>query len=450
MFDLVVRNGRLVRSSGIDTVSIGIAGGIVRAVATPGEALEARENIDADGKLLLPGLLDAHVHIPGFVLSKHLDDFGSATKAAAAGGVTTVMLMPTDDPRTATPFYFRQKVESGTGRAYVDFAVQAMVGPATQSVSEFADLGAVSFELFLSYGGSPKFIIGSDDYELARTLTLIRDVAGIAGITPHSATLNNRLTEIHKADPKPTVRTVAATRPVLSEALGISRACTVAEALQTQLHIRAISTRSGIAMVRRFTDAVTMSSEVMTHHLLFNAGDAERMGPYGVITPPLRSAEDQFAVQQALRAGTIDMVVSDHSPGLRNEKEKGRQDIWKSPPGMTGLQTLCLSMLALVDRGVLSLPDLVRTCCENPARCFRLYPRKGTIAPGSDADLVIVDPQAVTLVQDKDQYSRADYTTLAGEAVNGKIERVLLRGQTIFQDGTFAQAPSGVFVRPLG
>ena len=448
MFDLVIRHGSLVRSSGLETVSIGILDGVVQAVVASGEVLEGQEEIDAREKLILPGLIDAHVHIPGFILSKHLDNFESATKAAAAGGVTTVMLMPTDDPRTATPFYFQQKVAAGNGSSYVDFCVQAVVGPMTESVRELADQGAISFELFLSYGGSPRFIIGGDDYELIRTMGLIRDVDGIAGITPHSPSLNTRLTEIHKEDPAPTVRTIAATRPVLSEVLGISRACTVAAELKTQVHIRAVSARASIDILRHFKEMTSMSSEVMSHHLLFNSDDSKRMGTYGVITPPLRGEDDQAAMQHAIRAGDIDMVVSDHSPALRKEKEKGRKDIWKSPPGMTGLQTLCLSMLALVDRGKLSLNDVVRICCENPAKNFRLFPKKGTIAPGSDADIVIIDPKTVTLVRNENLYSRADYTTLAGETINGKIERVLLRGQTVFHDGRFGEKPAGQFVRP--
>ena len=191
-----------------------------------------------------------------------------------------------------------------------------------------------------------------------------------------------------------------------------------------------------------------MSSEVMTHHLLFTSDDALRMGSYGVITPPLRSRSDRSAVQEALRAGEIDMVVSDHSPALRTEKEKGQIDIWKSPPGMTGLQTLCLSMLSLVDGGKLTMNDVVRLCCENPAKRFRLYPAKGAVEPGSDADMVFIDPNEVTVVEDKDQHSKADYTTLAGKRVNGKIERVLLRGKTIYHNGRFASAPTGRFVRP--
>jgi dihydroorotase len=448
MFDLVIRRGQLVRPTGVECATIGVADGLIRSIAAPGEDLPGQQVVDAHDKLVLPGLVDAHVHIPGFVLSKHLDNFDTASKAAAAGGVTTVMLMPTDDPRTVTPLYFRQKVESGTNASRVDFAVQAMVSPGTETLRDLADLGPISYEIFLSYGGSPRFMIGSDDYELARALSLVRDVDGIAGITPHSPSLNTRLTEEHREDPNPTVRTIAATRPILSEALGISRACTAAAELGTRLHIRAVSTRSALALLRQFRETVSLSSEVMSHHLLFDSDDALRMGSYGVITPPLRSHEDRAALLDALRKGELDAVVSDHSPALRAEKEKGQQNIWDSPPGMTGLQTLCLSMMALVDQGKVGWTDLVSVCCEGPARSFGLYPRKGVLAVGSDADIVIVDPSLTTTVRDQDQYSRANYTTLAGITVNGAIERVLLRGQTIYHAGTFAPKPSGRFVCP--
>ena len=449
MFDLAICNARLIRSTGTTDANIGITGGVVRAVVAPGETLVGRDQIDATDRVVLPGLIDAHVHIPGFLLSKHLDDFDTATRAAAAGGVTTIMLMPTDDPRTATPFYFRQKIESGAGNSHVDFAVQALAGPMTESVRELAELGAISFEIFLFYGGNPKFIVGADDYELVRIMRMIRDAGGITGVTPHSPTLNARLTQDYLQDPCPDVRTIAATRPILSEVLGISRACAVSSELNAPIHIRAVSSAAGVAMTRRFRDTLTMSSEVMTHHLLFTSDDALRMGSYGVITPPLRSKNDRSAVQEAARAGEIDMVVSDHSPALRVEKEKGRIDIWKSPPGMTGLQTLCLSMLSLVDSGKLTMNDVVRLCCENPAKHFRLYPTKGAIEPGSDADIVFIDPNAVTLVEDKDQYSKANYTTFAGERVNGKIERVLLRGRTVYHNGRFVSTPAGRFVRPM-
>ena len=153
MFDLVIANGSLVHADRIETGSLGIRDGKIAAVVTDGEAIQGRAAINAAGKWVLPGLVDAHVHLrePG---NTHKEDFESATKAAAAGGVTTIMVMPTDNPWTATAEEFERKRALGEGRAHVDYAVQVAVGPSTTSLDAIARLGPVSYELFL-VGGKP-------------------------------------------------------------------------------------------------------------------------------------------------------------------------------------------------------------------------------------------------------------------------------------------------------
>jgi len=449
MFDLVISGGTVIGPDGSAPARIGITDGTIKAVAGTNEPMQGAEQIDATGKYVLPGLVDAHSHIPGFFLSTRLDDFDSATRAEAAGGVTTVMLMPTEDPRTSTPEYFQLKRELGEKKSHVDFAIQGLVGPKSESIVEMAELGAVSFELFLAYGGNPDFVIGNDDFELQRVMEMVRDVGCIAGVTPHSPSLVQRLSKEAKEEVEhPTVETFAATRPPLSELLGISRALTAAHHTGTQVHMRALSTRSSVEIVTRFKELVRVTSEVMSHHLLFTDEDAKRFGPYGVIVPPLRPEKERAYLRGAVRAGEIDMVVSDHSPCLREDKERAHDDIWIAPPGMPGYQTLCASMLALIDENEITLQHLVRHCAERPARLFNLYPRKGVIAPGADADLVILDPARRTEVRDADQYSKADYTTLAGRSVTGLIEQVLLRGRTISREGKCDGAPGGRFVRP--
>jgi dihydroorotase len=449
MFDLVISGGTVVGSEGSSAGTIGIADGTIKAVAGPHEPLQGAQLIDAGGKYILPGLVDAHSHIPGFFLSTRLDDFDSATRAAAAGGVTTVMLMPTEDPRTSTPDYFQLKKEIGEKKSHVDFAIQALVGPRSESIEEMAGMGAVSFELFLAYGGNPDFVIGNDDFELQRVMKMVRDVGGIAGVTPHSPSLVQRLTKDAKEEVEhPTVDTFAATRPPLSELLGISRALTAAHFTGTQVHMRALSTRSSVQIVAKFKELVRVSSEVMSHHLLFTDEDARRFGPYGVIVPPLRPEKERRYLREAVRSGDIDMVVSDHSPCLREDKERAHENIWIAPPGMPGYQTLCASMLALIDENELTLQHLVRHCAERPARLFNLYPKKGAIVPGADADLVIIDPSRRMEVRDSDQYSKAGYTTLAGRTVSCLIEQVLLRGRVISREGKSDGTPGGRFVRP--
>lgn len=451
-YDLILRGGTVVTAETQSLADVAILGGTIRAVVAPGTAMKAPAELDVAGKLLLPGFVDAHVHIPGHILDTKLDNFTTATRAAAAGGVTTVLLMPTDDPCSVTPAYFERKRLAGEGRSLVDFALQAMIGPKSEDehIDELRALGAVSFEVFLAYGGMPAFMIGNDDYQLQRVLQMIADVNGIAGITPHSPSLMAELTKLYRDDEPvrhPTVETQAATRSVLSEALGISRACTVAAETGTQIHLRALSARGSLDIVRRFRDRGNVTAEVMSHHLVFCERQARRMGPYGIIVPPIRTEDDRAALRDAVLDDLVDMVVSDHSPCLREEKERGDDDIFQSPPGMPGLQTLFASMMVLVDRGVMTMTDIARLCADRPARRFRLD-AKGRIAEGADADIVVVDPSRPHRVRNEDQHSRADYTTLAGFRVSASIERVMLRGQTIYSDGAFPASPSGRFVRP--
>ena len=463
MFDLVVRGGSIVDARGERRADLAIADGAIKAVAAPGEGITGRQVVDATDKIILPGLVDAHVHIPGYLLSHRFDDFRSATSAAAVGGVTTVMLMPTDDPRTATARYFARKRQLGEAHSFVDFAIQALIGPRTEcaEIAAMAGQGAVSFELFLAYGGNPGFIVGHDDFELHRLLQLVKDVDGTAGITPHSPSLIARLTEqqrelqqLRELEPRrngndpPPVQIFAATRPTLSEGLGIARACTVAAETGTRIHLRALSSQRSIDMMCRFRDGVRLSSEVMSHHLMFSEEDAAGLGPYGVIVPPLRNQSERASLRTAVRAGEIDMVVSDHSPVLREDKENGWADIWRTPPGMAGLQTLCASMLALVDEGVLSLPDVVRACAERPAASFGLHPRKGALQVGSDADFIVLDPSEPTLIDDAGQLSKASYTTMKGRTIGSRIECVYLRGNLVAEHGRIVGAPAGRFVRP--
>jgi dihydroorotase len=464
MHELVIRGGTVVSSTGLVRADLAISEGVIQVVAQPDADLSGATVIDASARLLLPGLVDAHVHIPGHFLSSRMDNFDTATRAAALGGVTTVMLQPTDDPRTTTPDYFERKRHAGERASFVDFAVQAMVSPRSErtEIDQMAALGAVSFELYLAYGGNPEFIIGHDDYELHRLLTVIAEAGGIAGVTPHSGSLIARNTADQKGFQRnrkllyrterestpPLVQKFVATRPALSEALGITRVCTVAVETGTKVHFRALSSGRSVEHAKRFADAASVTTEVMSHHLVFTEEEAFAMGPYGIIVPPIRSAFEREALRHAVRSGSLDMVVSDHSPVLVEDKDRGWADIWKTAPGMPGLQTLLPSMLALVDDGVLALTDIARLCSERPAAAFGLLSRKGAIVVGADADIVVLDSSRQTCVRDSDQQSRARYTTLKGRNVQGVIERVYLRGHLISLDGDVQSGPRGKFVRP--
>lgn len=426
--------------------TLGIRDGKIALLAEAGAPVNTREVIDASGLVVLPGLVDAHVHLrePGFEAK---EGFETGTRAAAAGGVTTVMVMPTTRPPTSTPEAFEDKVRRATGRAYVDFAIQALVAEDLSHVEALARLGAVSFELFLA--DMPPPLLAGDNRAVLEALERIAAIGGVAGMTcGDDAIIQARLARLHAAGDK-SPRAFARSRPPIAEALGVARAGLLAAEARARIHFRQISCRASLAMLaalRRMHPGI--SAETTPHNLLLTEDELDRQGPYAKVTPPLRSAEDLEALFAALRDGTIDIVATDHAPHLPAEKDAGRNDIWQAPGGFPGLQTLLPLMLNEVARGRLSLADVVALCAERPARLFGLYPQKGALEPGSDADLVLVDPKREASIENDAQWSRARITPFAGWRVRGWPVATLLRGRVVMRDGRIVGSPAGALVVP--
>jgi dihydroorotase len=444
MFDLVIRTGSLVTPAGVARRSVGITNGRIAAVLDSGEAPPARETIDADGKMVLPGLVDSHVHFrePGLV---HKEGFASGSRSAAAGGVTTVMVMPTDNPMTTTPELFLEKKALAAGACWVDFALQAGLGPDTRHVRALIDLGAVSFEIFLADLAPPMLVDRSS--ELLACLAALREVNGVAGITPGDDSIVQQLAAMAQSK-DPTDRSgFTRSRPPIAEAMSIARVCLAASETSARAHVRQVSCVRSVAVLRGMAPA-HLSSEVTPHNLTLDETELIRQGPVAKVSPPLRSQDDIAALRSALRDGTIDIVATDHAPHLPEEKHAGDTDIWKAPGGFPGLQTFLPLMLRLVGEGVLDYPGLVRACCEGPSRLFGIYPKKGTLEVGSDADVVIIDPNKPLTIRNQDQQSKARLTPFDGWIAPATPELVLLRGTVVMRGGRPEGAPRGRFVAP--
>jgi len=444
--DAALTGGELVTGGRSRRATLGIRDRKIASLTDPDVPVNAHEVIDARGLVVLPGLVDAHVHLrePGFEAK---EGFETGTMAAAAGGVTTVMAMPTTRPTTSTPEAFEDKVRRATGKAYVDFAIQALVADDLSPVDALARLGAVSFELFL--GDVPPPLLAGDNRAVLEAFERIAAIGGIAGVTcSDDAIIQRELARLHTAGDK-SPRAFARSRPSIAEALGVARAGLLAARARARIHFRQISCRESITMLaalRRMHPGI--SAETTPHNLLLTEDELDRQGPYAKVTPPLRSPEDLDALFAALRDGTIDIVATDHAPHLPAEKEAGWSDIWQAPGGFPGLQTLLPLMLEEVARGRFTLGDLVLLCCERPARLFGLYPQKGALEPGSDADLVLVDPKREASIENESQLSRARVTPFAGRRVRGWPVATFLRGRVIMRDGRIVGRPTGTLVVP--
>ena len=443
MLELLIRNCRLVTSAGTEERTLCIKDGRIAAVLKPGEEAHAREVLDVQGQLVLPGLVDSHVHFrePGIV---YKEGFETGSASSAAGGVTTVMVMPTDNPMTTTPEFFLEKKQLADGHTYVDYSLQAGLGPDVQHVRALADLGAISFEIFMSDLVAPMLIEHSN--ELLTVLKAVRDVSGVAGITPGDDSIVRSMTAAQGKNISDR-RAFLLTRPTVAEAMGLARACVAVGSTGVEAHIRQVSCAESVAILRGIAPK-HLTSEVTPHNLWLDEEEFVRQGPVAKVVPPLRSKPDLDAVRAALRDNIIQMVATDHAPHLSEEKKAGLYDISKSPGGFPGVQTFLSVMLRLVGDKVLTYQDLVRVCCEAPARRFGIYPRKGTLQVGADADFVVVDQRRPFTVRNTDQLSKAAMTPFDGMVVPGTPTMVFLRGKKISQDGKVLGAPQGKFIAP--
>jgi dihydroorotase len=445
MFDLVICTGTLVTPAGMMRRSLGITDGRIAAVFEPGEAPPAREIIDADGKMMLPGLVDSHVHFrePGMV---HKEGFASGSRSAAAGGVTTVMVMPTDNPMTITPEAFLEKKELAADASWVDYGLQVGLGPDTRHVRAMADLGAISFEIFLADLAPPMLVEKAS--ELLACLAAVRDVNGVAGVTPGDDSIVQELIAVAQSK-DPTDRSgFTRSRPPIAEAMSLARVCLAVSETGARAHVRQVSCAQSVTVLRAMAP-IQLSSEVTPHNLTLDEAELIRQGPVAKVAPPLRSRDDIAALRSALRDGTIRIVATDHAPHLPEEKHAGDIDIWRAPGGFPGLQTFLPLMLRLVGEGALDYPGLVRACCEGPSRLFGIYPKKGTLEVGSDADVVIVDPNKPFTIRNEDQQSKARLTPFDGWTAPATPELVLLRGTIIMRGGRPEGIPRGQFIAPL-
>lgn len=440
--DTVVRGGNVVSSRGIRELDIGISDGKVRTLTAPGLQFEAVKTIDARGRFVLPGCVDAHVHSrePGLT---HKEDFLTLTSAAAVGGVTTVMCQPNTLPPIHDVATFAQVVEEWPKKAMVDFAVQAGADPTRLGeIAGLLDAGAISIELI-----TPE----ATGHMLGEILRVIDEHGGLAGVSVpdggYAQFAKQRLQEAGRKD----VSAWVSAWPTMNEAIGVARILILTEGTPYRFQIQMITTRRAIALIReaRQTGRDTFTVETSPNYLLLTEDDHQRLGPYGLIHPRFKTPDDVDAVWEGILDGTIDMIDTDHAPHGRSEKEMGREDIWKAPPGIPEIELSLRLMLNEVNRGRLTLPRVTALMAEAQARRYGLYPRKGALEIGSDADLVVVDMDHDQPVEDAALVTASKYSPFSGRSLRGAPVVTLLRGEVIARDGNVvASRPAGQFVRP--
>jgi allantoinase len=441
-FDLYLKNGNIVTEETVFPGGIVVDGGRILQLVSGDAPIDARQVIDLQGKHLLPGIVDAHVHFnqPG---RDHWEGYKTGSMAAAAGGVTSVLEMPLNaTPPTINRTLLHRKRESVAGDSVVDYGHWG--GLVDNNLADLADLnaeGVIGYKAFASNSGVD-FERLNDDLIYAGLLQ-VRELGNVIGLHAENEFVTAYLGQKLRAAGRTDRASWHESRPPETELETIQRACYWAKVTGGNLHIVHVSIADGIrAVAQARLKGARVTAETCPHFLFFDHQDFERIGPAAKCAPPIRSRADVEALWDCVLAGLVDTIGSDHSPCTWDEKEKGLEDIWKAWGGISGLQSM---LPALISEGVhkrgLTLPSLVKMLSANPARLFGLYPQKGAILPGSDADFVVVDLEKEWTLTADQLFYKNKHSAYTGYVFKGSVERTLVRGVTVFADGQIQVQP---------
>ena len=447
--DLVLKDCKIWTNNGIMEGGVGIDSGKIVAIGKDEVLPDSDKTIDLKGKLILPGFIDAHSHIRGMDRSDW-EDFTSGSSAAAAGAITTVFEMPITVPPTSTVTGFREKVHRASRESIVNFAFYAGAGGQNiEQIPLLAKEGALAFKTFMHPppAGREEDFWGftvTDDISHFRVLESIAETGLVSAVHAENFAVIAHLTERLKAQGRKDLTAYMESRPGVTEADAIFTTSMLASYVRARLHICHIAASESVAvleMLKKNGQAIT--AETCPHYLTFTHKDVERLGPYAKINPPMRQPADREMLWKALNSGLIDIVASDHGAFPKSSKEMGWDDIWQAYMGAPGLDCMMPVMFTHVNQGRMSLSTLVRVCSENPARIFGLYPRKGVLAIGSDADIVAIDLNKRKKLKASEFYTKAKDVALLydGFEAKGIPTLTVVNGIEVMRDGEITGSP---------
>jgi dihydroorotase len=440
-YDVVIRGGTVVSEGAPYRADIGIRGGIIAAIGLPGEepAMTGTEVIDATGKYVLPGVIDCHVHFrqPG---KEYKEDFLTGSLAAAYGGVTTVIDMPNTDPPTDSVEHFFAKKEIAAARSYVDFGLYGLVSDRSWgNIEAMHRAGAVGFKTYLSNSTSSHIGMISDG-TLLESFEILASLGARCVVHAENGSIIENRTRRLKAAGRSDPRAHLDSRPDVCAVEAVARSVIFSEWTGAQIHIAHEGTAGAIDFISAAKSrGVNVTVETCPQYLLLSVEDLQRNGGVMRCNPPLREPVHQARLWSGLLSGEIDVIATDHAP--HTPEEKLHKGIWECQCGMLGVETALPLMLTEVARGRLTLTDYVRIASVNPAKLWRLYPRKGTIRVGSDADIVVVDLNLTGTIDQEQLHSKSRISSWHGREVRGLPVCTMVRGKVIVQDGVLRGAP---------
>ena len=440
--DLILSNGTLVTPGGLIKGSILVEGEKIVGVTSKAHEPQADNVLDLEGKLVFPGAIDPHAHIHDIDYA-YREDFTTGSRSAAAGGVTTFLNMP-----LVKPVIKREEIQEiikiGESMAITDFSQHAgnMDEPSIVRVKEGIEAGVGAFKAFTCppYHMTP--------LALMALMREIKKYNGIQLVHSEDYEIVTYLADKFVKERKKTIYDYFDSRPPLGEEEAIRRVTKWGEKTGVNLHVVHVSSKLGAMQIKDAKNrGVNVTAETCIQYLFLSRENAEKWGPYLKMNPTIKTREDNKALWQALVDGTLDMVATDHAPGTKEEKEIGREDIWKAWGGIPGIQDLFPMMLyETIHNHKLSMTRLYEITSFNAAKRFNLLPHKGIIMVGADADLVVVDPKKKDKVNTEKSYYKCGWNVYEGKPIV-PIELTISRGEIIAENGeVYGKPGKGKFI----
>lgn len=453
-FEVVIRGGKLTTAETSVIADVGISNGKVTAVGV--DLPRGANEIDATDLMVLPGMIDVHTHFDHMVAifnAKNADNYETGSRAAAVGGITTVVNFAFQEKGRSMREATEHELARAEGNSFVDYGVHQCVTDPTvagvfEDIPKLADEGFASVKVFTT---TSAFQV--PDGDILRLLEVTHDNGIMVNCHAEDETLVHHLTQGLLNRGKTSVAYLPEGRPPIAEGLATYRFATYARVLGTPIYFVHLSSASALRAVRRVRDeggeiyAETRPVYLFLDESLYNLPDLE--GNKYVCLPPLRHRDNQQVLWDGLRNGEIQTYATDHAPWQSGQKMDPAKTFAEVPAGVSNVQT-SIGMLFSegVTKGRLSACQLVSVASTNPAKLFGMWPNKGTLSPGADADVVLIDPSRNVEILGRDMYSAADYDPYEGYKAVGWPVLTMLRGEVIARDGKIVtEKRTGRFVK---
>jgi dihydroorotase len=447
-----LQNGRVITPEGERRADVYLADGKIIGIGSMRQHDQEAQSFDVTDKYIVPGFIDAHVHLREMGNSDR-EDFYTGTQAAAVGGITTVMDMPNSKPNVITPDDFKKRRDRVIERAYVNIGLYVWAcAKNVDRLHEFEDLGPIGFKIFTAETGAydPEFgqYITTDPATMYRIFEQTSRMGAVTAVHSECQSLISHFEQHARSQMAPDMRAYLYSRRQSVEDVAVFSEVAMARETKAKLHICHVVGKGAVEFLRwaKREYYPDVSCEAAPHNLLMNDRQTIEQGSVAKFSPPVHAEEHRRALWEGLVDGTVDIVGSDHAP--QDYEKKHNPDIWQASPGSPALDYWVPLMLDRVARGEISMQRFVEAASTRPAQVFGLYPEKGELRVGADADVVVLDMDKTSTVQSARFKSKAKYTPFEGWPLRGMPVMTFVAGNLVARDGEITAKPGvGSFVR---